>query len=822
MSIENTSKNTNQLHPSDDYSGSSIVVMKGLSAVRARPAMYIGSSDARGLHHLVYEVVDNSIDEAMAGFCTRIQIILHADNSVSVRDNGRGIPVDIHPEEGIPAVQVVMTVLHAGGKFDKSSYAMSGGLHGVGVSCVNALSEWLVVSVRRDGFRYKQHYAEGEPQSEVLKEGETKETGTTIHFKPDEKIFSTTEYSYETLKKRFEELAYLNKGLEIECIDERTSEKQIFCADGGIRQFVQDLNSGESGLHSVIVGEGTADGEGKNKLIFIDFALQYTAGYRENIQTFANNIRTTEGGTHLMGFRTALTRAINGYIKGQADISKKLKGATLSGDDVREGLTAIISVKLPEPQFEGQTKTKLGNGEIAGMVATFVYDNLTKYFEENPKEIRLIVDKAIDAARARDAARRAKDLVRRKGALSDNSLPGKLADCQSKDPAESELFIVEGDSAGGSAKQGRNPKNQAILPLRGKILNTERTRFDKILANKEVKALITAMGAGIGKNDTDLSRLRYHKIVIMTDADVDGAHIRTLLLTFFFRQYQEMVEQGYVYIAQPPLYRAHNSRMEKFIKDDEELNNFLLQRISQDVLVHTQQEKVIQGKDVIELVKQIEWVQKRVQDAEKSSIPRNLFLALLSYNECISAKLLKQIYEENQQNLYDWLKEHAYSMIFEKEKDSSFLSDDEERLTLIFEDTNSHRIRRPIEFFDSRLYKQTWKILDEMRQNLGELSFILENKGEKIPCDNIFNLMNVILDEARKGINIQRYKGLGEMNPEQLWVTTMNPENRVLLQVSIDDAEDANDTFEKLMGDRVEPRREFIERNALSVQDLDI
>ncbi len=818
---QNSTENT-QAPTSDDYSGSSIVVMKGLSAVRARPAMYIGSSDSRGLHHLVYEVVDNSIDEAMAGFCTRIQIILHADNSVTVRDNGRGIPVDIHPEEGIPAVQVVMTVLHAGGKFDKSSYAMSGGLHGVGVSCVNALSEWLVVTVKRDGFRYKQHYAEGEPQTEVVKEGESKESGTTIHFKPDEKIFTTTEYSYEILKKRFEELAYLNKGLEIECIDERTSETHIFCADGGIRQFVHDLNSGESGLHSIIVGEGTADGEGKNKLIFIDFALQYTSGYKENIHTFANNIRTKEGGTHLMGFRTALTRAINGYIKGQPDISKKLKGAALSGDDVREGLTAVISVKLPEPQFEGQTKTKLGNGEIAGMVGTFVYDNLCNYFEENPKDIRLIIDKAIDAARARDAARRAKDLVRRKGALSDNSLPGKLADCQSKDPVESELFIVEGDSAGGSAKQGRNPKIQAILPLRGKILNTERTRFDKILANKEVKALITAMGAGIGKDDTDLSRLRYHKIVIMTDADVDGAHIRTLLLTFFFRQYQEMVEQGYVYIAQPPLYRAHNSRMEKFIKDDEELNEFLLHRVSQDVLVHTHDGKSLQGQDVIDLIKNIEHIQKRVHDAEKSGLSRALFLALLEYKECLTPQKLAEYFENSENALAQWLKEYEYSIVLEKEKGSDFSEDDEDRLFVLFEDVNNHRTRRAVEFFDSRLYKQPWKMMDEMRQNFGELTFTVENKGDKIPCDHIFSLMHVILDEARKGINIQRYKGLGEMNPEQLWVTTMNPENRVLLQVSIDDAEDANDTFEKLMGDRVEPRREFIERNALSVQDLDI
>ena len=513
-------------HMPEGYDASSITVLEGLAAVRKRPAMYIGSTDGRGLHHLVYEVVDNSIDEAMAGYCTHIKVTLHADNSVTVRDDGRGIPVDIHPKEGVPAVQVVMTKLHAGGKFDNSSYKVSGGLHGVGVSCVNALSEWLTVTVRRGGKRYKQEYARGVPTTPLTDAGEAATTGTTVHFKPDEEIFSETVYSYDVLKKRFEELAYLNRGLEIECVDERTAESHIFRADGGISQFVKDLNAEETGIHPVVYGEGVTDN------VTVEFALQYNTDYKENVLTFANNIRTKEGGTHLVGFRMALTRAINGYIKGQADIAKKLKNTVLSGDDVREGLTAVISVKLPQPQFEGQTKTKLGNGEIAGIVSGIVYDRLNVYFEENPKDIRLIIDKAVDAARARDAARRAKELVRRKGALSDNSLPGKLADCQSKDPTESELFIVEGDSAGGSAKQGRNPNNQAILPLRGKILNIERVRFDRMLANKEVKALITAMGVGIGE-DINLDKLRYHKIVIMTDADVDGAHIRTLLLTFF-------------------------------------------------------------------------------------------------------------------------------------------------------------------------------------------------------------------------------------------------------------------------------------------------
>lgn len=799
-----------EISGSGGYDASSITILEGLSAVRKRPAMYIGSTDGRGLHHLVYEVVDNSIDEAMAGYCSRITVILHADNSVTVRDDGRGIPVDIHPKEGVPAVQVVMTKLHAGGKFDNSSYKVSGGLHGVGVSCVNALSEELTVTVRRNNKRYRQHYARGVPQDQLVVIGEDVEGhGTTVRFKPDEEIFEVLEFSYEMLKKRFEELAYLNKGLSIECVDERSGETHVFHAEGGIRQFVADLNSGEQGIHSIISGEGVVDN------VSVEFALQYNAGYKENILTFANNIRTKEGGTHLVGFRTALTRAINGYIKSQQDLTKKLKGTLLSGDDVREGLTSVISVKLPQPQFEGQTKTKLGNSEVAGLVAGVIYDRLNVFFEENPKDIRLIIDKAVDAARARDAARRAKELVRRKGALSDNALPGKLADCQSKEPGESELFIVEGDSAGGSAKQGRNPKNQAILPLRGKILNTERTRFDKMLANKEVKALITAMGAGIGQDDTDLDKLRYHKIIIMTDADVDGAHIRTLLLTFFFRQYQEMVERGFVYIAQPPLYRVHNSRMEKFIKDDPELNEFLLNRVSEDVTVLAQNGKTFTGKALIELMERIEKLSGRVNDAESNGTPRDLFLALTTYPVRVEAGML----EDQDSEFTAWLNEHGYLLTLEHERSEE---DDEDRLFAVFENTGSHHTRRGMEFFASRLYKQTWQIFRELRDECGGLRFTMQRKEIEIPVGDVFSLMQMVLDEARKGINIQRYKGLGEMNPEQLWVTTMNPDNRILLQVSVEDAISASDAFEELMGDRVEPRREFIERNALAVQDLDI
>lgn len=791
------------------YDASSITILEGLSAVRKRPAMYIGSTDARGLHHLVYEVVDNSIDEAMAGFCTRITVTLHGDNSVTVRDDGRGIPVDIHPKEGVPAVQVVMTKLHAGGKFDNTSYKVSGGLHGVGVSCVNALSEKLTVTVRRDGKRYRQNYSRGVPQDELtLIDSQVESHGTTVRFKPDEEIFEVLEFSYDILKKRFEELAYLNKGLTIECVDERIGESHIFFADGGIRQFVGDLNSGEQGIHSIISGEGIVDN------VTVDFALQYNAGYKENILTFANNIRTKEGGTHLVGFRTALTRAINAYIKGQPDLSKKMKNTSLSGDDVREGLTAVISVKLPQPQFEGQTKTKLGNSEVAGLVSGIVYDRLNVYFEENPKDIRLIIDKALDASRAREAARRAKELVRRKGALSDNALPGKLADCQSKDPTESELFIVEGDSAGGSAKQGRNPKVQAILPLRGKILNTERTRFDKMLANKEVKSLITAMGAGIGQEDTDLTKLRYHKVIIMTDADVDGAHIRTLLLTFFFRQYQEMVEKGFVYIAQPPLYRVHNSRMEKFLKDDAQLNEFLLSRVSEDIRVVAENGVTFAGESLIRLMRDIEKLEDRVKDAEMGGTARELFLALAAWKEKIGQE---EHPHWNNDAFLHWLGDHGYTLDLEVRTE-----DDEERVFAVFENAGGHQTRRGIEFFSSRLYLQAWQMFADLREKCGGTSFTLQRKGDEVRADDVFALLQLVLDEARKGVNIQRYKGLGEMNPDQLWVTTMNPENRILLQVSVEDANEASDAFEELMGDRVEPRRDFIERNALAVHDLDI
>ncbi len=799
----------------NSYTADSITILEGLSAVRKRPAMYIGSTDIRGLHHLVYEVVDNSVDEAMAGYCTRITVNLHLDNSVTVSDNGRGIPVDMHPKENRPAVEVVMTVLHAGGKFDNDTYKVSGGLHGVGVSVVNALSEYLEVVVRRDGKRYHQRYERGVPVTKLVEQGETDTTGTTVRFRPDETIFETNQYVFDILRKRFEELAYLNSGLEIEFKDEITNQDVLFKFEGGLKRFVKDLNTGEMGIHEIIYAEGTSDN------VAVEFAMQYNAGYKENVHTFANNIRTKEGGTHLVGYKTSLTRALNNYIQ-NSDLPKKLK-QKLSGDDVREGLTAIVSVKLPMPQFEGQTKTKLGNSEVSGIVAALVYEKLNVFFEENPKDAKLIVEKVVDAARAREAARKAKDLVRRKGALSDNSLPGKLADCQSKNPENSELFIVEGDSAGGSAKQGRDPSHQAILPLRGKILNVEKTRFDKMLGNKEIKALITAMGAGIGdgEDDIDLAKLRYHKIVIMTDADVDGAHIRTLLLTFFFRQYEKLINEGHVYIAQPPLYRVHGKGLERYIKDEPEMEDYLLNRVSGTLQIKASNGVIFQGEQIIDLIKAVRLVQYKVDDAESIGINRNMFLSFLKYVK----RIHPENFEENFQAFHDYLQDEGFEVMKETEE-----GEVEQRVFLRIMDRNGHMARIGVEFFNSKMYKQSYNALDDMKRYCGGLSFTIgREKGEgedKVfegtPVEDIFSLFEAVLEEGRKGLNIQRYKGLGEMNPEQLWETTMNPEKRTMLQVSVDDAIEADEIFSQLMGDKVEPRREFIERNALRVRELDI
>jgi len=794
------------------YNAESITVLEGLEAVRKRPAMYIGSTDIRGLHHLVYEVIDNSIDEAMAGFCDKIKVTLHMDNSCTVTDNGRGIPVEMHKKEGVSAVQVAMTTLHAGGKFDSDSYKVSGGLHGVGVSCVNALSEFMETTVKRDGITYRIKFERGDVVAPLEEVGSATTTGTTQRFRPDEEIFEVNQFDYEILKKRFKELAYLNSGLEIEFKDERAGEQESekFKYDGGIVQYVKDLNTSQSTIGEIVHGEGESEN------MVVEFALQYTSAYKENTYTFANNIRTIEGGTHLAGYKTALTRAINNYVQ-NGDLPKKLI-KKLTGDDVREGLTSVISVKLPEPQFEGQTKTKLGNSEASGLVAGVIYEKLNAFFEENPKEARFIIEKVVDASRAREAARKARDLVRRKGALSDNSLPGKLADCQSKNPEDSEIFIVEGDSAGGSAKQGRDPKHQAILPLRGKILNVEKTRMHKMLGNKEIRALITALGIGIGmeEGEKDFDKLRYHKVVIMTDADVDGSHIRTLLLTFFFRQYEELINRGNLYIAQPPLYRAHKGKFEKFIKDDVELDNFLMEKVGADIGITVQSGKSFVGKELMAIMDKIRLIRSKFSEAEIVGIEPKLYQALMNYPERISFTHFEDHTEEEFQKFF---KDAGFKVIITTERDDELEKD---RTYVTFENENGHRMRLAMEFFYSKLYKQGYTNYNEIKEECGGLDFILIFKDEKKPISGIFALYDTVIEEAHRGWQIQRYKGLGEMNPDQLWETTMNPEKRIMLQVTIEDAGAANDIFMDLMGDNVEPRRAFIEKNALAVQELDI
>jgi len=794
---------------STSYTASNITVLEGLSAVRKRPAMYIGSTNSAGLHHLVYEVVDNSIDEAMAGFCTHIHVTLHLDNSITVADNGRGIPVDIHPKENRPAVEVVMTVLHAGGKFDNATYKVSGGLHGVGVSVVNALSEYLEVTVSRDGKRHYQRYARGVPQCPLKELGPASATGTVVRFKPDEEIFEETEYQAEILAKRFEELAYLNPGLTIEFHDEKSQETHRYHFEGGLVSFIKNKN-GDDGIHKVISGKGEVDG------ISIDFALQYSSTYKENVYTFANNIRTKEGGTHLIGFKTALTRAINTYIA-NSDLPKKQK-QKVSGDDVREGLTAVVSVRIPNPQFEGQTKTKLGNSEVAGHVATVVYERITAFFGENPKDARLIIDKVVDAARAREAARRAKELVRRKGALSDHSLPGKLADCQSKVAEECELFLVEGDSAGGSAKQGRNPKFQAILPLRGKILNVEKTRFDKMLQNKEIRALITAMGAGIGEEDTDLSRLRYGKIILMTDADVDGAHIRTLLLTFFYRQYQELIESGHLYIAQPPLYRVHKGSFERYIKNEEEMTQFLLSRAAEEISLR-QGECWIQGEPLRALLQDAVFLRAMAQEHAGLGIPEPLFFTLVGHGMTLDGDEIRCGHFP--EAFTAALAARGVRLTVEHEDDPA-AAGMESRFVVRLWEADGHEVRLGAEFFTSKRYRRAFELATRMTQAHPEPVFVFRHKDAEAQADSPLTFLDAVFAAVQKGLNVQRYKGLGEMNPAQLWETTMNPATRTLLQVTIEDAEEANELFEKLMGDKVEPRREFIERNALAVRDLDI
>ncbi len=790
---------------SQEYTAKDIKILKGLSAVRKRPAMYIGSTGPEGLHHLVYEVVDNSVDEALAGYCKNIRVTINYDGSCTVVDDGRGIPTDPHPGDpaGRSAAEIVLTELHAGGKFEAKAYRVSGGLHGVGVSVVNALSEWLELEVKRNGRVYHQRYERGRPVTPFKEIGKSRTTGTKITFMPDAEIFETTEFNYDVLSQRLRELAFLNRGLKITIEDERSGKKNEFYYKGGIVSFVEHLNKNKTTLHpKPIYIQGERDG------IIVEIALQYNDGYKENIYTFANNINTREGGTHLVGFKAALTRTANQYAQ-SSGLLKNGKG-TISGDDIREGLTAIISVKIPEPQFEGQTKMKLGNTEVKGIVESIVNDQLGTYFEEHPSYAKKIIDKALQAARAREAARKARELARRKGALEDSGLPGKLADCSEKDPALSELFIVEGDSAGGSAKQGRDRRFQAILPLRGKILNVEKARFDKMLGSDEIKTLITALGTGIGP-EFDISKIRYHRIILMTDADVDGAHIRTLLLTFFFRQMPEVIEKGYLYIAQPPLYRVKRGKKDRYIQNDAELQDMLFELASEDVALRING-NFIKGKNIIsylkrmtEYVRLLEWFSLRRKDTEvlEYIVSKDVDLEFLKKRENLS-ELVEEILKR-----------------FKNTKATDIVFDEAHNAYSVVIKRMGKRVRVEPEFVLSPDYRKL-RELYSIVELLAPRPFKLSYKEEEFEFSSVSEMLQKVMDIARKGLTIQRYKGLGEMNPQQLWETTMDPEMRTLLQVSVEDSVKADEIFTVLMGDHVEPRKEFIVKHALEARNIDI
>jgi DNA gyrase subunit B len=799
-----------------DYKADNIKVLEGLAAVRKRPGMYIGDTSERGLHHLVYEVVDNSIDEALAGHCDNIDVTIHIDNSVTVVDNGRGIPVDIHKTEKVSAAEVVLTKLHAGGKFDKASYKVSGGLHGVGVSVVNALSETLEVEIKRDGKVYQQSYKRGEPQDSLKEVGTSKERGTRITFKPDTQIFETIEFSFDVLSQRLRELAFLNRGVKITIEDERSQKKHELFYKGGIVSFVEHLNRAKTAIHPrVIYLQGEKEG------IDVEIAMQWNDGYVENVFSFANNINTMEGGTHLIGFKSALTRTINSYAIDSGLLKKD--DENLQGEDVREGLTAVISVKVPEPQFEGQTKTRLGNSEVKGIVEALVNERLASYLAEHPTDAKKIVMKGVEAARVREATRKAKDLARRKGALDSGSLPGKLADCQERDPALSELYLVEGDSAGGSAKQGRDRRNQAILPLKGKILNVEKARFDKMLSSQEIRLMITALGTGV-KEDYDADKLRYHSIVIMTDADVDGSHIRTLLLTFFYRQMPDLVEKGHLFIAQPPLYKVKRGKQERYIKDEVGLEDYLIEIGTEDIRVRASNNgNGLAGQPLQAFIKKVLRWEKLMGVAARKRRSRSVLEALL----------LEPDFSE------ETLKDQQALKKFQSDLESyiNLVAPDEAPLSCSLEEDPEHNSFKLVcatrangtglktlidrELMTSVEYKELKRLFSEL-MSPGAPPYSVENGEQKAKLRSFTELANYILEGGKKGQYIQRYKGLGEMNPEQLWETTMNPETRVLLQVRIEDAVEANDIFSTLMGDEVEPRRKFIEEHALTVKNLDI
>ncbi|MBI4115970.1 MAG: DNA topoisomerase (ATP-hydrolyzing) subunit B [Candidatus Omnitrophica bacterium] len=808
---------------SGKYDATTIQVLEGVDAVRKRPAMYIGDTANRGLHHLVYEVIDNSIDEALAGYCTKISALIHTDGSVSVSDNGRGIPTDMHKTEKKSALEVVMTTLHAGAKFDSKAYRVAGGLHGVGVSVTNALSEWCEVEVRRDGSVFHQEYQKGRPATKVTVVGKTKETGTTVNFKPDASIFEKIDFSFEILSNRLRELAFLNKGILITIKDERTNKEHTFQYRGGITEFIQYLNKNKNVLHSKIVYINK-EKEG----VTVEVGLQYNDGYNEDVFSFANNINTIEGGTHLSGFKTALTRATNQYARGKGLL--KEGDPPLTGLDLAEGLTAVVSVKVPQPQFEGQTKTKLGNSEVEGITSSLVYEGVAAFYEENPAIANRIVDKALLAFRARDAARKARELTRRKGALDSGSLPGKLADCSDEDPENCEIYLVEGDSAGGSAKQGRDRRFQAILPLRGKIINVEKARIDKVLSNEEIRTIITALGTGVD-NEFDISRLRYHKLILMCDADVDGSHIRTLLLTFFYRQMRKLIEEGHVYIAQPPLYKVKRGKREEYVETEEQLNNILIEIGTEgSTLQKNDQKKSWSDKELKEILEIVSALGQIERHVNRKGVSFSHYLdACEPKKRGFPSYVVRIPGEKGETFVYSNQELAKLTAELEKKRGKALdmktkVGSEEEKK----EGNGREEAVEVIEIFESREIEKASKRLEKFGIDLldykekDQPTYNLAHEKHEFPLHALPEALEKIKEITKEGMNIQRYKGLGEMNPEQLWETTMDPAKRTLRRVSLDDAVEADEIFTVLMGDQVEPRREFIERYAKAVRNLDI